>query len=320
MRKIILAAALVVATVGSSLAAEKLKVAIPQKGFWDSSWVEFGEAAGFFKEAGLEVEVFWTEGGAQGIAPLVSGSADLALSNGILGAIGAYVRNGDATPYRIISAEMTGARELYWYVKADSPYKSLKDVPEGKTVAFSSPGSSSNLILLTLLRQSGSKAKPLPVGGAPSSYTQTMTGQVDVGWSVVPLGLKDVNDGKIRIIARASEAKELQNQTIRVNLANLESLKTKRAAIVKFMQAYQRAIDWAYTNPKAIEIFAQNMKVTPDIAKKAVTEFYPKTAMQIGEIRDLERSLKDALDYKFISSPKTPKDIAGLIDIVYKPK
>jgi len=320
MRKIILAAALVVATVGSSLAAEKLKVAIPQKGFWDSSWVEFGEAAGFFKEAGLEVEVFWTEGGAQGIAPLVSGSADLALSNGILGAIGAYVRNGDATPYRIISAEMTGAHELYWYVKADSPYKSLKDVPEGKTVAFSSPGSSSNLILLTLLRQSGSKAKPLPVGGAPSSYTQTMTGQVDVGWSVVPLGLKDVNDGKIRIIARASEAKELQNQTIRVNLANLESLKTKRAAIVKFMQAYQRAIDWAYTNPKAIEMFAQNMKVTPDIAKKAVTEFYPKTAMQIGEIRDLERSLKDALDYKFISSPKTPKDIAGLIDIVYKPK
>ena len=320
MRKIILAAALVVATVGSSLAAEKLKVAIPQKGFWDSSWVEFGEAAGFFKEAGLEVEVFWTEGGAQGIAPLVSGSADLALSNGILGAIGAYVRNGDATPYRIISAEMTGAHELYWYVKADSPYKSLKDVPEGKTVAFSSPGSSSNLILLTLLRQSGSKAKPLPVGGAPASYTQTMTGQVDVGWSVVPLGLKDVNDGKIRIIARASEAKELQNQTIRVNLANLESLKTKRAAIVKFMQAYQRAIDWAYTNPKAIEMFAQNMKVTPDIAKKAVTEFYPKTAMQIGEIRDLERSLKDALDYKFISSPKTPKDIAGLIDIVYKPK
>ena len=41
--------------------------------------------------------------------------------------------------------------------------------------------------------------------------------------------------------------------------------------------------------------------------------------MQLGEIRDLERSLKDALDYKFIAAPKTPKDVAGLIDIVYKP-
>jgi len=42
--------------------------------------------------------------------------------------------------------------------------------------------------------------------------------------------------------------------------------------------------------------------------------------MQVGEIRDVERSLKDALDYKFISAAKTPKDIAGLFDIVYKPK
>jgi NitT/TauT family transport system substrate-binding protein len=86
------------------------------------------------------------------------------------------------------------------------------------------------------------------------------------------------------------------------------------------MEVIQKSIDWAYTDPKAIEIFAKNMKVTPDIAKKAVTDFYPKSAMQIGEIRDLDRSLKDALDFKFIASPKTPKDVAGLFDIVYKPK
>ena len=320
MRKLVLAAiALAIAAINTSAQSEKLKVAIPQKGFWDSSWVEFAEAAGFFKEAGLEVEIFWTEGGAQTTATVISGSVDIALSNGILAAINAYVKGGPDTPYRVISAQMTGANELFWYVKADSPYKSLKDVPEGKTISFSSPGSSSNLILLTLLRQSGSKGKPLPVGGAPSSYTQTMTGQVDVGWSVVPFALQDEVDGKIRIIARAREATELQNQTIRVNLANTNSLKTKRPAIVKFMQAYKKAIDWAYTNPKAIEMFAQNMKVSPAIAKKAVDEFYPKSAMQIGEIRDLERSLKDALDYKFLTAPKTPKDIEGLFDIVYKP-
>jgi NitT/TauT family transport system substrate-binding protein len=319
MRKLILGAiTLVIAATNSVFAAEKLKVAIPQKGFWDSSWVEFGEAAGFFKEAGLEIEVFYTEGGAQTVATVVSGSVDIAMSNGILGAIGAYVKGGDATPYRIISAEMTGAHELFWWVKAESPIKSLKDA-DGKTIAFSSPGSSSNLILLTLLRQAGSKAKPTPTGGVPSTYTQIMTGQIDIGWSVVPFALKDVNDGKIRIIARAREATDLQNQTIRANLANVDSLKNKRAAIVKFMQVINKSIDWAYSNPKAIEIFAQNMKVSPDIAKKAVAEFYPKSAMQIGEIRDVERSLKDALDYKFISSPKTPKDIAGLFDIVYKP-
>jgi NitT/TauT family transport system substrate-binding protein len=312
-------AALVVAGASAAQAAEKLKVAVPQKGFWDSSWVEFGEAAGFFKEAGLEVEVFYTEGGAQTIATVASGSVDIAMSNGILGAIGAYAKGGDATPYRIISAEMTGAHELFWWVKADSPIKSLKDAGEGKTVAFSSPGSSSNLILLTLLKQAGSKAKPTPVGGAPASYTQTMTGQIDIGWSVVPFALQDVNEGKARIVARAREATELLNQTIRVNLANVSSLKTKREAITKFMQVIQKSIDWGYSNPQAIEIFARNMKVSNVIAKQAVDEFYPKSAMQIGEIKDLDRSLKDALDYKFLTAPKTPKDIAGLIDIVYKP-
>lgn len=322
MRRTILAAlAVLIAGASPVLAADKLKVAIPQKGFWDSSWVEFGEAAGFFKDAGLEIEAFYTEGGAQTIATVASGSVDIAMSNGIAGAIGAYVKGGDATPYRVIGAEMTGAHELFWWVKADSPIKSLKDA-DGKTIAFSSPGSSSNLILLTLLKQYGSKAKPTPTGGVPGTYTQTMTGQIDIGWSVVPFALKDIQEGKARIIARASEAKDLQNQTIRANLANVNSLKTKRELITKYMQVIQKSIDWAYGpgNAKAIEIFAKNMKVTPEIAKKAVEEFYPKSAMQIGEIKDLDRSLQDALDYKFISSPKTAKDVAGLFDIVYKPK
>jgi len=319
MRRTILAAlAVLMAGTNASFAVEKLKVAVPQRGFWDSSWIEFGEAAGFFKEAGLEIEVFYTEGGAQTIATVASGSVDIAMSNGILGAIGTYVKGGDATPYRIISAEMTGANELFWWVKADSPINSLKDA-DGKTIAFSSPGSSSNLVLLTLLKQTGSKAKPIPTGGVPGTYTQTMTGQIDIGWSVVPFALKDVNEGKARIVARASDATELKNQTIRANLAGVNALKNRRDSIAKFMQVIHKSIDWAYSNPQAIEIFARNMKVTPAIAKQAVDGYYPKSSMQIGEIRDLERSLKDALDYKFISSPKTPQDVAGLFDIVYKP-
>jgi len=319
MRRTILAAlAILMAGTNASFAVEKLKVAVPQRGFWDSSWIEFGEAAGFFKEAGLEIEVFYTEGGAQTIATVASGSVDIAMSNGILGAIGTYVKGGDATPYRIISAEMTGANELFWWVKADSPINSLKDA-DGKTIAFSSPGSSSNLVLLTVLKQTGSKAKPIPTGGVPGTYTQTMTGQIDIGWSVVPFALKDVNEGKARIVARASDATELKNQTIRANLAGVNALKNRRDTIAKFMQVIHKSIDWAYSNPQAIEIFARNMKVTPAIAKQAVDGYYPKSSMQIGEIRDLERSLKDALDYKFISSPKTPQDVAGLFDIVYKP-
>lgn len=317
MKSILAALAVWMAATSTGLAQEKLKVAIPQRGFWDSSWVEFGQAAGFFKDAGLDIEIFWTDGGAQTLTAAVSGSVDIALSNGALGVVGAYVKGA---PIKIVSAEMTGATELYWWVRADSPYKTLKDVPEGKTIAFSSPGSSSNLVLLALLKQTGSKAKPTATGGVPGTTTQVMTGQIDVGWSVVPLGLQDVQEGKRRIIARASEVVEMRNQTIRVNIANTEILKKRRAAIAKFMEVYAKSIDWAYSNPQAIEIFARNMKVPVAVAKQAVDEFYPKSAMQMGEIRDLDRTLKDALDAKFIPSPKTAKDVEGMIDIVYKPK
>ncbi len=305
---------LLIACAGSNANAEKLKVAIPQKGFWDSSWVEFAERAGFFKQEGLEIEPFYTEGGAGTMQTLISGSVDIALSNGTLGVIGAYVKGA---PIRIISSEMTGAHELFWFAKAESKIHSLKDTTETTTVAFSSPGSSSNLVLLTLLKDAGAKAKPVPTGGVPGTYTQVMTGQIDIGWSVVPFGLKDVADGKIRIVARAEDAKELQDQTIRVNLVSEQTLKTKRETLVKFMRAYQHAVDWAYQNPEAIAIFAKNMNVTPEIAKKAVDEYYPKSSMQIGEVRGLAGLLKDALQYKYIPSPKTPQEIAGLIDIVY---
>ena len=93
--------------------------------------------------------------------------------------IGAYVKGA---PVRVISAQMTGAGELYWYARADAGIKTLKDA-EGKTIAFSSPGSSSNLILLALLRQAGVNAKTLAAGGAPATLTQVMTSQIDVGWA-----------------------------------------------------------------------------------------------------------------------------------------
>ena len=300
----------------SSLAhAETLKVAISQKGFWDSSFVEFGDMAGFFKEAGLEIEPFYTDGGAATLTTVLSGSADIGLSNGLLGVIGAYLKGA---PVRVISAQMTGAGELYWYTRAESGIRSLKDAA-GKTVAFSSPGSSSNLVVLALMKKAGVDAKLVATGGVPATLTQVMTGQIDVGWAVVPFGLQNVTDGKTVIVARVGDLPELAGQTIRVNIAGPATLAQKRDAVVRFMQAYARAIDWAYRDPRAIDRFAENMKVPRAIAQRAVDEFYPKAGLQIGEIRGLEQTLKDALEFKYIAAPKTPQEVAGLFDVVYRP-
>ncbi len=304
-----------IASMSCAVQAESLKVSISQQGFWDSSFVDFALREGFFKEVGLQVEPFYTEGGAQTLATVISGSVDIGLSNGMLGLVGAYTKGA---PIRVVSAQMTGANELYWYVKSDSPIRNLSDA-DGKSIAFSSPGSSSNLVLLALLKEARSKAKPIATGGYPSTHTQVMTGQIDIGWGSPPFGLQDLADGRIRIVAQARDATELKDQTIRANLVHADTLKTKRDAIVRFMRVYARAVDWAYENPRAIQYFADSANVSFPIAKKAVEDFFPKSALQIGEIRGIDRTLADALAFKFLQTPKTPRDIEGMIDIVYRP-
>lgn len=300
----------------SAATAETLKVAVPQRGFWDSEFIEFAEKLGAFKKVGLDIEIFWTSGGSETLQTVMTGSADIAMSNGTLGVVAAYFKGA---PIRVIAAQMTGAHELYWYVPANSPIKSLKEA-DGKTIAFSRPGSSSNLILLNLLQQAGSKAKPVSTGGLPATHTQVMSGQIDIGWAVPPFGVQELNDKKIRIVARSSDARDMQDQTIRVNVANLNSLKTKRDAITKFIKVIHETIDWSYSDPKAYEMYAEIAKVTPAVAKRSVEEFYPKSALQISEVRGLQKTLDEALQYKRITEKKTEKDAAGMIDIVYKPK
>src|SRR3954470_2895369 len=181
LMRTVIALASLIATVTSASAqtVDKLKVAISQRGFWDSSFLEFAQKEGFLKEANLDVEFFYTEGGGQTLQVITGGSVDVAMSNGLLGTIGAYAKGA---PIRAISAQMTGANELFWYVKADSKIRSLKDATDDKTVAFSAPGSSSNLILLTLLKQAGSKAKPTATGGLPGKPKPGMTGKIEMGW------------------------------------------------------------------------------------------------------------------------------------------
>ena len=237
--------------------AETLKVAVAQRGFWNSSFIEFALQQGFFKQEGLDIEILYTEGGASTLTPVIAGSLDIAMTNGTLGAIAAFAKG---LPVKIISAEATGAPDAFWYARPESGIKSIRDT-NGKSVAFSSPGSSTNLIILQLVAQEKVAPKLVPTGGLPATLTQVMTGQIDVGWSVPPFVLSDLAAGRLQIIARGSDVAAIRDQTIRVNVANANALKQKRDAFVRYMRALDRAIDWAYSGDPAIDAYAALAKV-----------------------------------------------------------
>ena len=292
---------------------QTLKVAVAQRGFWNSSFVEFALQQGFFKQEGLEIEILYTEGGASTLMPVVSGSLDIAMTNGTLGVIAAFAKG---MPVKIISAEATGAPDAFWYARSESGIKSIRDT-NGKTVAFSSPGSSTNLIILQLINQEKATPKLVPTGGAPGTLTQVMSGQIDVGWSVPPFVLQQVSDGRAQIIARGSDVEAIRDQTIRVNVANANALKQKRDAFVRYMRALSRAIDWAYTGDAAIDAYAAYAKVPRALAQRTRDEFYPKESLQLGEVRGLDLTLKQAVEFKYINAPLTAADVRSkLIEIL----
>lgn len=296
-----LAAAALIPFLGAkpAAAADHLKIAAPQKGFWDTSFLPLGQDKGFFKEQGIELDIQWTDGGAETQQAVITGSFDIGTATGLLGVLSAYAKGA---PIVLLSAEMTGAADLYWYVRADSPIKSLKDI-EGKTFSFSRPGSSSNQVAAALVKKSGANAKLVSTGGAPATLTQVMSGQIDVGWTAVPSSLDMVKEGKLRIIAVGNDAPGAATQTVRVNITNANLLNTRRDVLRRFLVAYQKSIDWAYDSPEIRDAYGKFAGVKPEIVDEVRTKFVPKSAVALDKVSDLDVTMRDAVESKRLEKP-----------------
>ena len=304
--------ALIVALLFGSAQAETLKLAVGQKGFWDTSIVAWGDRAGLFKAEGLDLEILYTDGGAQTQQAVISGGVQIGIGTGTLGVFSAAVKNA---PVRIISAEWHGAGDLFWYAKTDGPIRSMADAG-GKTAAFSSAGSSSNLVLLALLQAAGVKAQPTPTGGAGATLTQVMSGQIDIGWSVPPVGLNEVTAGQTRIVGRGTDIPALAGQTTRVNIANATWLKANRDVAIRFARAYARSLAFAYNDPRAMDWYAEGLGIDVAQARKVHAEFYPVAAMQPDVIKGVEATLRDMISEKRVPAGTTVEQLKAAIDLL----
>ncbi len=292
-------------------AQDVLRLAIGQRGNWDTSVAELGTRAGIFKKHGLELKILYTQGGGETQQAVISGSVEIGVAAGIMGVISAFGKNA---PVRIIGAETTGGGDLFWYVKAESPIKSLKDL-EGKTIAYSTNGSSTHGVVMAYQNESGVKMKPVTTGGPAATLTQVMSGQIDVGWSAPPFGLDLLDQQKIRIIATGQDAAAFRDQTVRLLITNVQTLKNKKDQITKFMAAYRETVDWMYADPGAIKAYAEFVGIPEAIAKRTRDDFFPKKAIDPDQIVGLDAVMPDAVALKYIPAPLTKEQLAELIQI-----
>jgi NitT/TauT family transport system substrate-binding protein len=304
--------ALVFALIASGAGAEDtVKLAVGQRGNWDTSVSDIGQRVGIFKNQGLLLDIVYTQGSGETQQAVISASVDIGIATGVMGVLSAYSKGA---PVRVISAETTGARDLYWYVRADSPIKSLKDT-DGKVLAYSTNGSSTHGIVTAFMKQYNLKAKPTAMGGPATNLTAVMSGQIDVGWAAPPFGLDQLDKKEVRIIATGNDAEAFKGQTVRLNIVNSEYYKVHKDVVARYMSAYRETIDCMYQNEKCLKIYAEWLNISEAKARRTRDDFFPREAMNPDSITGLDTIVSDAVDLKFTASPLSKDQLADLIQI-----
>jgi NitT/TauT family transport system substrate-binding protein len=298
----------------AAYAQDLVHVAVPQRGTWETSVPDLGSKAGIFAKHGVKLETLYTSGGGETMQALISGGVDVAIATGAAAMFAAYAKGA---PVRPVATSVTGAREIFWYVKADSPIKSLKDAA-GKTMAFSALGSSSNLAALRLIKQSGVDIKAVATGTPTSTFTQAMTGQIDIGWSAAPFALGALQEHRIRTVANVGDIVEYRDMSARFHIANLNFITGRADVLKRFLSAYSETLDWMYGGDEAIRIFSELYNIPLSQIRQTRDEFYTRESLDIKRVSGLEQSMADAVAYKFIAKVFTPAELDDLFKYRFK--
>jgi NitT/TauT family transport system substrate-binding protein len=309
-RQAAISAAALTFLTSAALAQDTLKIAAAQRGAWESAIPELGQETGIFNKHGLSLEVTYTQDAGRTEQRVISGAVDVGLDVGAMDAMRAYVR---AAPVRIIGANITGDPQ-YWYVLASSPIQTFKDFA-GKTIAYATNGSSSYYNVFDLMKQFRVKAKLAPTGSLGSTLDQVLKNRVDIGWAVPPFGLDEIEQGTIRVVARANDVTAVRDKTVAVLIANTDTLQKRKEAIGRFMQAYRETVEWMYADPVAVKRFAVLAGLSEKVAQRLRDDFFTKEMLAPDQIVGLKAIIKDAIQSRHIQTSLSRRQRAELIQI-----
>ena len=291
-------------------AADKLKIAVGQREIWHGAPAALGERAGIFRKHDLDLELLFTSGSGETMQATIAGSVDIGVAAGTFGVMGAYAKGA---PIRIIGAESTG-EDAYWYVRAESPVKSMADM-KGRTMAYSTNGSSTHANALAFVELYKVDAKLVATGGFPATFTMVMSGQIDAGWSAPPYAMEALRKGEIRVIVRSAELPLVKGHTVRVLIANKADLDGRPDVYRRFMRAYRETVDWMYASDEAPKIYAEFAKISIEDARRVREEFDPKEMLIPDRVLGLNDLVPDAVKFKYLSQPLTASQLDDLVQI-----
>jgi len=210
---------------------------------------ELAEALGYYDGLGVRLEnIGYTGGGPESLFALASGSADIgsaatpAVINSIVGGndfVAAYPSNG-------IDETVNST----FYVLADSPIRSIQDLP-GKTIAVNTLGAHLDYTIREALRREGlpQNAANLVVVPGPQLEQTLRSGQVDVAalgyWQATFEGVLTKNGGVRPVFTDVDVLGEIAGGFVTLRR---DFVQAHPDAARHFVEQAARAADWAREN------------------------------------------------------------------------
>jgi NitT/TauT family transport system substrate-binding protein len=188
------------------------------------------------------------------------------------------------------------------------------------TLGYSVPGAANFILLSALLEQNHVTGTLIATGNQAATLTQVMTGQIDIGHDGNGgLGVPEFEKGEVRPIAYGSELEMMRKVTVRGLVVSEETLATRRDALIRFVQAYQKTVDWMYRDARAIDWYAEVNHASLEASAKVVKDMYPRDAMMLGSVDGVDISVAQGLAFKRIEHAPTDEQLEQMFDIVWAP-
>ncbi|MGV9802563.1 ABC transporter substrate-binding protein [Mycobacterium sp. NPDC003449] len=217
--------------------------------------LQVGIDKGWFKEQGVNVDLYSGGGGGNTLRVVTSGDADMAIA-------------GNSSV--ILAAQQPNAN-----LKVVAPWFQMNDFswisPPGRkienaTLGFSSAGSSTELIVKGLERKLGVKSQA--VGPMGDNWTAAKAGQITAGWAMQPfIADKQASDHAEVLVDSRDVVGDLPADLVAVNAEYAEQ---NPENVRDFFVVANRLNEWLVANPdEAATEIAPLVGVSPEVMKAA---------------------------------------------------
>lgn len=313
--RLVAVALAVYALAGGAARAETITVTHWGEAFFGAPYA-VAMAKGFFKESGIDITSILTSTGG---GTTVRNTQASSLPYGEVALSAALEAMLKGQPLVIVNSGAGNVGDFVWVAKPGSPLHSLKDLV-GKKVAYTSPGSLTNMLLLMAMEAQGvapNTIQLVPVGGVGANYSAVMSGAVDAGMLQEPVWTK--LKSKVQPVFWIKDILPTA-MTETVGIVTREFAKSHPQQVRAIIEGRRKGVAYIMAHPdEAAPIVAKANNLDPKVADSVIKEFVAEHYWSEGEF-DFVAMDRMTAGLRIVGKLKGKVDWSKYVDQSFLPK